>query len=133
VEPSGPPPKFFGPILVAARFDQTLAFYRDALGLPFEGEAPYARCTAGPSRFGIVEAGFWAKVHGSDMQVHPGTLLPPSTILALEVEDLDARVERLLMRGVPFLTMPATHPEVGRRNAFLRDPDGRTVELATRV
>ena len=124
-------PRLFGPLLIASDFRATVAFYRDALGMHVEGESPYAECASDRSMFSILDGRFWSHVHGNDMAVLPGMAVPPSTILAIEVSDVDALFERLMAMNVRFLSPPTDRPQMGLRNAFLRDPDGRTVELTT--
>jgi len=128
-----PGPKFFGPLLIAGDFEATLAFYRDRIGLPFEGAVPYAECVAERSRFAVVDARFWSKVTSGEIESLPGEAIPPSTILAIEVPDVDAVFERMMAGNVRFLSAPTDRRAMGLRTAFLRDPDGRTVELSTRL
>ena len=49
---------------------------------------------------------------------------------ALAVQDLDGMCEELRRRGVDFLVEPSDYP--WGRSAYLRDPDGRIVELSQR-
>jgi catechol 2,3-dioxygenase-like lactoylglutathione lyase family enzyme len=49
---------------------------------------------------------------------------------ALAVADLDATCEKLRGRGIAFLVEPRDYP--WGRSAYLRDPDGRVVELSQR-
>lgn len=127
----GDRPKLFGPLLIASDFAATVGFYRDILGMPVEGESPYAECASDLSRFSILDGRFWSRVHGNDMEVLPGMAVPPSTVLAIQVADVDTLFERLMVQQVRFLSPPTDRPQMGLRNAFLRDPDGRTVELTT--
>lgn len=47
--------------------------------------------------------------------------------LALEVDDLDAAVERIDHHGIE--SPPTEHPSVPARFAFIADPDGHRIEL----
>ncbi len=47
--------------------------------------------------------------------------------LAVSVDDVDAAFERIDHHGV--VKEPADQPAAGARTAFLKDPDGHTVEL----
>lgn len=62
---------------------------------------------------------------------------PGATHLALEVEDADALWQRLADAGVPVTAPPQELPGPGAwrgaRCAYLRDPDGRIVELVERA
>ena len=124
-------PELFGPLLIAADFAATLTFYRDRLGMPFAGESPYAECVSPQAKIAIVDGRFWSKLHGSEMGVYPGTAVPPVTVLAIRVDDVDAHFERLMSLAIRFLAPPTDQRAMGLRNAFLRDPDGRTVELTS--
>ncbi|QZP37895.1 VOC family protein [Halobaculum magnesiiphilum] len=46
---------------------------------------------------------------------------------AVKVDDVDAAFERIDNHGV--VEEPGDQPEAGARTAFLKDPDGHTVEL----
>jgi len=118
-------------MLIAPDFAATVAFYRDVLGMAVEGELPYAECVSELSRFSILDGRFWSKIHENDMAVLPGQAVPPSTVLAIQVPDVDALFERLMALGTRFLAPPTDRPQMGLRNAFLRDPDGRLVELTS--
>lgn len=125
------PPKFFGPMLIASNFSVTLAFYRDTLGLPLVGQAPYAECKTDSSTFAILDAEFWSKANGTQRPTIRGEPPTPHVVLSVMVPDIDVAFERLMSMEVKFLAPPTTRPEMGLRNAFLRDPDGRVVEIAT--
>ena len=53
---------------------------------------------------------------------------PNKDHFALQVEDLDGVCDDLRARGLVFLREPRDYP--WGRSAYLRDPDGRLVELA---
>jgi catechol 2,3-dioxygenase-like lactoylglutathione lyase family enzyme len=55
---------------------------------------------------------------------------PNEDHFALAVDDLNAACAELLERGLTFLLEPRDYP--WGRSAYLRDPDGRLVELAQR-
>lgn len=124
-------PSFFGPLLLANDFDVTVAFYRDALGLPVEGRAPYAECRSESARFAVLDARFWSRSNEAEMPAIRGAAGPPSFLLAVQVPDVDAAFERLMADGMKFLAPPTDRPAMALRNALLRDPDGRTVQLMT--
>ena len=124
--PTGP--AFFGPLLLAQDFDATLNFYRDKIGLPFEGGRPHARCASQPCSFSILDGRWWAEANG-DENPDQGETGVSSTVLMIEVDDLEAVFERLMAFEVKFLTPPTARPHMAARNAILRDPDGRYVAL----
>lgn len=53
---------------------------------------------------------------------------PNEDHFAIAVEDLDAVCEEIARAGIAFLAQPRDYP--WGRSAYLRDPDGRLVELA---
>ncbi len=126
-------PRFFGPMLIANDFAVTLAFYRQTLGLPVEGALPYAECRTEAATFSIVDGRFWAKVNGTATSVVRGEPPTPHLVLAVLVPDVDEAFERLMSMEVKFQAPPTNRPEMGLRNAFLRDPDGRMVEIAAPI
>jgi predicted enzyme related to lactoylglutathione lyase len=123
-------PKFFGPILLAKNFEETLAFYRGAIGLPFEGAAPYAKCVAPASTISIVDGKWWSQVNGSENPIQ-GESSVSTLVLTIQVADVRKLSERLMASGVSFLSVPTPRAQLGVRNVFLRDPDGRSVMLTS--
>jgi glyoxylase I family protein len=97
-----------------------LAFYTDVLGLTQRDDRP---------DFGI--AGAW--LNAGDQQVHLIELPPPNGMgqhFALLYEDIGAVVERLRAQGITVSDPAASSP--GRRQAFLNDPWGNSIELHER-
>ena len=112
-------------IVEAADFDEAVAFYRDALGLPeqaaFEG--------SGEARVVIFEAGRAtleisnpAQVEMID-RVEVGRPLSPKLRVAFEVDDAAAATERLREAGAEVLGAPAETPWRSL-NARLEGPGG---------
>ena len=112
-------------IVEAADFDEAVAFYRDALGLPeqaaFEG--------SGEARVVIFEAGRAtleisnpAQVEMID-RVEVGRPLSPKLRVAFEVNDAAAATERLREAGAEVLGAPAETPWRSL-NARLEGPGG---------
>src|SRR4029077_11699397 len=122
-------PRFLAPMLVAADFAATVAFYRTTLGLPVRGESPYAECRTGSSLLSILDGNLIGRTGELDRPM-AGSLTPSGqTVLAIEVSDLEETFERLVATGIAFLSPPSDRLPLGRKYAFLRDPDGRTVAL----
>ena len=112
-------------IVEAVDFDEAVAFYRDALGLPeqaaFEG--------SGEARVVIFEAGRAtleisnpAQVEMID-RVEVGRPLSPKLRVAFEVDDAAAATERLREAGAEVLGAPAETPWRSL-NARLEGPGG---------
>lgn len=121
--------RFLSPLLVATDFAATLSFYRDLVGLPFQGSKPYAECRTDSSLLAIIDREFMARSRELELPIQPVAGLTSETILTLEVADLDSAFERLMGAGVRFLQPPSDRIPLGRKYAFLRDPDGRTLAL----
>ena len=115
--------KFSQVRLLVEDFGEAFRFYRDELGLQTgfgaEDDPPYASFAAGEATVAIFER------RGQEESVQ---LLPPgdSTLLVLEVDDVDAEVARLGDR----VEGPAVdRSDWGGRVAYVRDPSGNLIEL----
>jgi lactoylglutathione lyase len=114
---------------------QAAAFYERAFGLRGEFVAPsgtYAQLDTGPTRlaFAAYELGDGNVPGGVQRAPHDGQ--PPNVEVALVAEDVDAAFARALEAGCAALAAPADKPH-GQRVAYVRDPFGTLVELATPV
>lgn len=116
-------------MLVAVDFDRTRAFYRDILGLPVHGERPFAECRTATSLLTIFDREFLARSHEMEFPTAMVPGLTSHTVISIEVDDLEETFERVIRLGFPFLSAPSDRLPLGRKYAFLRDPDGRTVVL----
>jgi lactoylglutathione lyase len=97
-------------------------FYRDELGLTptFNGEGEaYASFDAGGASVAI----FAREGQAEAVELRGAG---DSTLLVLEVDDVDADVARL---GSRVVAGPIDRPEWGGRVAYLRDPSGNLIEL----
>ena len=107
--------------LLVDDFDAAFHFYRDELRLEptFAEGPPYASFRAGDGAVAIFER------TGQDETVElRGT--GDSTLLVLEVDDVDAEVQRLGDRAVGG---PVDRSDWGGRVAYVRDPSGNLIEL----
>jgi lactoylglutathione lyase len=108
-------------------------FYERAFGLRTEFVAPtgtFAQLDTGPTKlafaaYSLGEENFDGGVRpaGADGQ-------PPNVELALVHEDVEAAYARALEAGCAALAAPEDKPQ-GQRVAYVRDPFGTLVELAT--
>jgi catechol 2,3-dioxygenase-like lactoylglutathione lyase family enzyme len=94
------------------------AFYRELLET-----APVAEWPGGVL-FAAGDAKILVHERSAAMEGGP----PNEDHYALAVDDLDATSDALQARGLTFLVEPRDYP--WGRSAYLRDPDGRLVELA---
>jgi predicted enzyme related to lactoylglutathione lyase len=78
-------------ILYVRDVDASVAFYRDALGLPFElRDAGYAEFVTGETKFGLLE-----RTRASDLIHREPTEGGPAGEVLFLVDDVDAEAERL--------------------------------------
>jgi hydroxymethylpyrimidine/phosphomethylpyrimidine kinase len=116
---AGPPgaPRLNQVTVTVNDYAKSVQFYR-ALGLRQivdSAENAYARFeTAGGATLSI--------------QADADETISPTTAIYLEIDDLDAQVERLARMGVPFEHGPRNQPWMWRE-ARLRDPSGNTIFL----
>ncbi len=114
--------------VLAARFDETVAFYRDTLGLPIRADAGvYVAFDAAGFELGIYRRDLMVQIVES-MPAAPETS-SDSLLINLEVEDLVPTMKMLRDRGVQFETKPSDQPDWGMRIVHLRDPEGNLLEL----
>jgi lactoylglutathione lyase len=108
--------------LLVDDFGAAFGFYRDELGLKVgfgDESSGYASFDTGSGTVAIFER---ADQGGVVELREPGD----STLLVLELDDVDAAVERLAGFVVG---APIDQPEWGGRVAYLRDPSGNLLEL----
>jgi lactoylglutathione lyase len=114
---------------------QAAAFYERTFGLRGDFVAPsgtYAQLDTGPTRlaFASYELGDGNFPGGVRRAGRDGQ--PPNVEIALVADDVDGAFARALEAGCAALAAPADKPH-GQRVAYIRDPFGTLVELATPV
>jgi predicted enzyme related to lactoylglutathione lyase len=107
-------------------------FYERTFGLRGEfvaGSGTYAQLDTGPTRLA-----FAAYTLGDDNfpggVLHPSPDTPANVEIALVADDVDAAYARALEAGCGALAAPSDKPQ-GQRVAYVRDPFGTLVELAS--
>lgn len=98
--------------------EQTRGFYERLLGMLPEAEWPGGALYAA--------GGVRLLVHERTDETEGGP--PNEDHVAVGVADLDATYDELRAQGIAFLVEPRDYP--WGRSAYLRDPDGRLVELS---
>ena len=101
--------------------ERSVAFYRDAVGLPFLF-APAASLAF------LQIGGVRLMLSTPEGEFAPGG----STVLYLKVNDIDGEHAALAARGVPFIDTPhliARMPDHELWMCFFRDPDGHVLAL----
>jgi len=108
-------------------------FYMRAFGLQggfVAGSGTYAELDTGATRlafaaYSLGEANFPGGVRQAPLEGQP-----PNVEIALVAEDVDVRYAHALEAGCRSLAEPKDKPQ-GQRVAYVRDPFGTLVELAT--
>jgi lactoylglutathione lyase len=117
--------------LTVAEFDEAVAFYRDALGLP-----QLADWSSESGRVVVLDGGRATLELLDEEQaatvdrIEAGDRVSGAVRLALEVADSDAMANRLAAAGAEKVAPAVTTPW-GDRNARIRTPDGMQLTLFT--
>jgi catechol 2,3-dioxygenase-like lactoylglutathione lyase family enzyme len=121
-------------VLTVDDFDQALAFYRDALGLPelaaweSSGDARIILLDAGRAPLELVNEEQAAAID----EIEVGARVAGPVRVAFEVDDSSALAARLVAAGAEQLAEPVVTPW-NDRNVRLRAPDGMQLTLFTVV
>jgi len=121
-------------VLTVDDFDEALAFYRDALGLPelaaweSTGEARIRLLDAGRATLELVNEAQAAAID----EIEVGERIAGPVRVAFEVDDSTALATRLVAAGAEQLAEPVLTPW-NDRNVRLRAPDGLQLTLFTVV
>jgi predicted enzyme related to lactoylglutathione lyase len=110
------------------------AFYERTFGLRGEfvaGSGTYAQLDTGPTRLAFAAYTLGDGNVPGGVQRPPDDT-PPNVEIALVADDVDAAYARALEAGCSALAAPADKPH-GQRVAYVRDPFGTLVELATPI
>lgn len=114
-------------VLRAERLEETLAFYRDKLGLPVEraiAELGLYQLRAGASLIDIVDGGLW-QVEGG-----PGESHYDHFCVQVVGDDPQLLASALDEREIPHGEPAERYGATGNGwSIYAKDPDGRTVEL----
>jgi lactoylglutathione lyase len=119
------------PVLYVANVQRSVDFYallgyESTYQFPLEGDPHYVGLERGESSLGISDAN-WPE---AQLGITVGTA--PRFELFVYVDDVDADVELFRTAGHRILQEPANMPW-GERQAYLADPEGNPVALATPI
>ncbi|HEX3873363.1 MAG TPA: VOC family protein [Solirubrobacteraceae bacterium] len=109
------------------------AFYQEAFGLPGEFAAPdgsYAQLDTGSTKLAFASYALGQKNFAGGVRPASGDGPPPNVEITLVADDVDAALARALEAGCALLAGAQDKPH-GQRVAFVRDPFGTLIELAT--
>ena len=107
------------------------AFYQETFGL--EGEfdvGEYAQLDTGATKIGFASYELGEKNFPGGVRRAAGDGQPPNMEIALVHEDVDGAYAHALQAGCASLAEPQDKPQ-GQRVAYVRDPFGSLLELAT--
>jgi lactoylglutathione lyase len=108
-------------------------FYMHAFGLEGGFAAPggsYAELDTGPTKLGFASYTLGDGNFTGGVRRAASEDQPPNMEMALVADDVDGAYERALAAGCASLAEPKDKPQ-GQRVAYVRDPFGTLVELAT--
>lgn len=111
----------------------SVSFYERALGASCKQvheDASYAEIALGSLTVGIVDSALAALHLPAEFRPHDPSAPPAAFELYVEVEDVDEAVRHVVGAGGVLLGEPGDKPW-GQRVAYLRDPDGVVIELAS--
>jgi lactoylglutathione lyase len=121
------------PMLYVSDVSRSTRFYQEAVGATCDhadDDGSYAELTLGSLVMGVVQVEHARRHFPGEFRRHDASDMPAAFELYVEVDDLGAAVARALEAGATQLSEPTERPW-GQTNAFLRDPDGVVIELAT--
>ena len=113
-------------VFFTTAYEDTLAFYRDALELPIVGgwdRGVDDRGTLFGAASGIIEV-----IYHKSQSVKP----LQQAFIVFEVEDVDELYHRLQQKGVPIQEAPTDRPW-GHRDLKLRDPNGLIIGIFSKI
>jgi catechol 2,3-dioxygenase-like lactoylglutathione lyase family enzyme len=125
--------KFSGVILYVPDVRKTLAFYERAFGLKqrfLSDDASFGDVHTGSLLLGFASVEMSRKNWKGGVHVSDPKGAPPAFEIGIETDDVAGVVKRAADAGATVLAPPETKPW-GQTVAFLKDPDGHVVEVAT--
>lgn len=125
--------KFSGAILYVPDVRRTLAFYERAFGLKtrfLSPDASFGDVHTGSLLLGFASLEQSRKNWRGGVRATDPAAAPPAFEIGIETEDVAGVVKRAADAGATVLAPPETKPW-GQTVAFLKDPDGHVVEVAT--
>jgi lactoylglutathione lyase len=113
--------------------DEAARYYEATFGLTFEFAAPggtYAQLDTGATKLAFASYALGEENFEGGVRRAPSSGQPPNVEITLVTADVDAGYAQALAAGCSSLSEPEDKPH-GQRVAWVRDPFGTLVELAT--
>ncbi|MFN2556304.1 MAG: VOC family protein [Nitriliruptorales bacterium] len=117
-------------VVIVAELERSVGFYVDLLGLKLQHRSgPFVQLDTGRTRLALYQRDAMAETLGVEKLAAPDPHAPGFE-LGFKVADVDSVYAVLVARGVQ-PAVPPTDRHWGQRTAYVRDPDGYLIELAT--
>ena len=113
--------------------DEAARFYEATFGLPLEFAVPdgsYAQLDTGGTKLAFASYALGEQNFAGGVRRAASSGQPPNVEITLVTGDVDAGYAQALAGGCTSLAEPEDKPQ-GQRVAYVRDPFGTLVELAT--
>jgi lactoylglutathione lyase len=113
--------------------EEAAAFYQQTFGLTLEFAAPagsYAQLDTGATKLAFASYALGEKNFPGGVRRADSSGQPPNVEITLVADDVDGAYALALAHGCSSLSEPEDKPQ-GQRVAYVRDPFGTLVELAT--
>jgi len=118
-------------VLFAAKFADTVSFYRNTIGFPVAHEDDgIIDFNAGAGLLSVLNLSVAKEIFGTEAVLADAPNAGHRLELAVEVPDVDAAYKALRRQGVVFLKPPADQPW-GQRTCDFVDPEGNIIEIFT--
>jgi lactoylglutathione lyase len=115
-------------ILYVKSLEQSIAFYRDVVGIPFKfSSETFAEFATENTKFALMDSAALPDLIGRERMPAAG-----ASEVCFVVDDVDAEATRLNETGVEILSGP-TDRVWGHRTLHFLDPDGHIVEFAKEI
>jgi len=117
--------------LLVSDIKAVFEFYRDVMGFPVitdSLEDGYAEFKAGGMKLSLFRRHEMAQMIGNTEKPDHAEC-QDNVVLIFTVHDIAAEYEKLIHKGVKFVTSPMNNPGYALKTVYLRDPDGTLIGL----